>query len=137
MWKPRRFPQFNAVILEACPHGRRFLTENLYRMGIARISHVFSPAELATAIWKFDYKFVFVDWGTGQGPRGDAYTVVKEWSRTRDIRQLLIMTTADSRESNLKLGVEIGCDAIILKPYSPLMFCTRVSWAFGRRKEAG
>jgi DNA-binding response OmpR family regulator len=136
MWEPERYPNTNAVILEQCPHGRRFLTENLYRMAIRRITHVFSPAELSTSIRQLDYDFVFIDWGGDGRFRDDVFSLVQEWSRYRKFEQVLIMTTADGRESNLKMGMVIDCDALILKPYSPRAFCTRVSWAHSRKLAA-
>jgi AmiR/NasT family two-component response regulator len=134
MWKPRRYPQMNAVVYEASTHGRRYLTENLFRMRISRISHVFEPAELAKSIHHLDFKFVFVDWGHDQVLRDEMFTVLHEWSRVREYHQLLVLTTPDKRESNLRMAMVVDCDAIILKPYSPRIFCTRVAWAVSRKE---
>ncbi len=136
MWKPRKLASKNAIVFEPSPHGRRFLTENLYRMAITRISHVFDPAELATSIHQLDFSFVFIDWGHDSALRDKLFTVMQEWSRVREWSQVLVMTTPDARESNLKMAMVLDCDAIILKPYSPRIFCDRCNWAVGRKEAA-
>ncbi len=135
MWKPRKLANMNAVVFEPSPHGRRFLTENLYRMAITRISHVYDPVELATSIHQLDFSFVFIDWGHDSHLRDLLFGVMQEWSRVREFQQMLVMTTPDGRESNLKMAMVLDCDAIILKPYSPRIFCTRLEWAVGRKQE--
>jgi AmiR/NasT family two-component response regulator len=134
MWKPRKMMKMNAVVYESSAHGRRFMTENLYRMAITRISHVFEPAELETSIHQLHFSLVFVDWGTEAAIRDDVFTILQTWSRIREFSQLLIMTTPDSRESNLKMAMVLDCDAIILKPYSPRVFCDRIAWAHHRKQ---
>jgi DNA-binding response OmpR family regulator len=135
MWKPRKLTRMNAIVFEPSPHGRRFLTENLYRMALTRISHVFDPTELATSIHQLDFRLIFIDWGNDRALRDELFQVVQEWSRVREFSQMLIMTTPDGRESNLKMAMVLDCDAIILKPYSPRIFCDRVIWAVRRKEE--
>ncbi len=105
-------------------------------MGITRISHVFDPQELATSIHSLEFKFIFIDWGHDSELRNQLFTVIQEWSRVREFNQILVMTTPDARESNLKMALVLDCDAIVLKPYSPRIFCTRIAWAVNRKQEA-
>ncbi|MCF6093708.1 response regulator transcription factor [Microaerobacter geothermalis] len=76
------------------------------------------------------WDFVILDWML---PGTDGITLCKKLRQTSDIP--LIMLTAKDTEADQILGLELGADDYITKPFSPLALLARIK-AVCRRKNA-
>ena len=135
MWKPAKLAGKTAVVFEASVHGRKLLVDNLRLMRISEIANIVHHSDLSRELNKLPYDLVFVDWGTDAEVRQAARQALKEWKNNRRNSQVLIMTSHAPDKANVDACMDCGCDALILKPYSPRVFCDSVAWANASRNE--
>ena len=68
-------------------------------------------------------------------PGIDGYEVCKQIRQTEDIQSIpIIMLTAKVQESDIVIGLELGCDDYMAKPFSPRELIARIK-AILRRKQ--
>lgn len=58
-------------------------------------------------------------------PRRDGFTVARELRRA-GVKTPIIMLTARAQETEKVLGLELGADDYVTKPFSPLELCARI-----------
>lgn len=68
-------------------------------------------------------------------PRKDGYTVCRELRRA-GVKTPLIMLTARVQEAEKILGLELGADDYVTKPFSPLELCARIKAVLRRTAPA-
>jgi len=68
-------------------------------------------------------------------PRKDGFQVCRELRRA-GVRTPVIMLTAKTQEAEKVLGLEIGADDYVTKPFSPLELCARIKAVLRRASPA-
>jgi two-component system alkaline phosphatase synthesis response regulator PhoP len=66
-------------------------------------------------------------------PRKDGFTVARELRRA-GIKTPIILLTARAQESDKVLGLQLGADDYVTKPFSPLELCARIKAVLRRTR---
>ncbi len=110
------------LLLEDDPAIARMAAYALEREGF-RVHHVLLMGDAALALSgaSHDYALAILDVGL---PDGSGLDLCRELRRTQDLP--IVLLTARGEEMDRVLGLELGADDYITKPFSPRELCARV-----------
>jgi AmiR/NasT family two-component response regulator len=133
MWKPQALPRLRATIFEPVTTARMLATEMLNRMAITGVQTIQNEDEVSVFNPAFAVDILVLEHSMAAEGHARAMQVFEAYTAIYGTSACLIFTSNDARESNIREAIARGCDALIMRPYSPRSFCDRVKWAIERK----
>jgi AmiR/NasT family two-component response regulator len=133
MWKPQALPRLRATIFEPVLTARMLASEMLNRMAITSVQTIQNEDEVGVFNPVFAVDILVLEHSISGEGHERAMKVFEAYVATYGTSACILFTSNDARESNIRGAIARGCDALIMRPYSPRSFCDRVKWAIERK----